>query len=341
MAGAIVQTKANQAAGSATTIASGNLDTNPTSGNVLWVVARSQGTTTMSIADSLGLTWTSHGSIAESPGTNSVLEHWTAPVTSSGACSVTVTYAAAQDNRGIFVAEVSGVGAVQGSDEDMSNGDLTTPLMSVAATAPAFALMAGNALQGGTITITGTAWTDVGFFWSPTVTGLRVGSQVISASGNVTGQFNTPSFDRATEAMIVFSESSSGPTYTVTETVTTSEVVALARQAGMSVSETATASDAVAMGRLLGLTLTESVTASDALSLAIGTGTGSGASLTETAECSDALALAVGIGLEIAESVTATDRLAGSFDPAPEPRVPPVVPQWWRRHTKGGRLWRW
>ena len=167
-------------------------------------------------------------------------------------------------------------------------------------------------------------------------------------------------------------------TLTVQDSVAVSEVLALARAAGLTVSDSASASDAVAIARVLGLTLTETGAASDEFALAISTGAtyeltdraaasdalsleraaalalsdssaasdsfalaiaqAGAATLSESAGVTDAFAMARSIALNFSEVCAASDRVVGQFGALPR-RPYPLVAPWWKRHSRGGRLW--
>ena len=211
MAGAIVQRKENSASGSATTIASGQLASDVTSGNYLWIVT-SHGTSapTTTITQNAGTATigavTSQGAIAEA-GVDDELEHFTCQVTGTGTLDILATFSSADTERCIVVVEVSGVNAVDGSDEQTDSGNNPTATCTVNVTAqPAFGLMCLANYQGAG-SGAGAGWTlDGANMWSTVIGEGLIQTKAISATGNTTGNFANAGLDRNNSVMIVFTD---------------------------------------------------------------------------------------------------------------------------------------
>lgn len=212
MAGAVVQTKENSASASATTIASGSMGSNVTSGNYLYIVANAGDNQTITPSQNSGTATissiTSLGSVQEA-GVLDKLEHFWCTVTGTGSLDILITYGASTDRRGVLVVEVSGVNAVDGSDEQTDTGSNPTPNCTVnVTTQPAFGLNFDTDYQGGTPT-TGTGWTNENTYWAG-VSGARLQTKAITSTGNVTGNFGNAGLDRNNACMVVFTDGSTG-----------------------------------------------------------------------------------------------------------------------------------
>ena len=208
MAGAVVQTKENSASASATTIASGSLGSNVTSGNKLHVIANAGDNQTITPSQNSGTAtigaFTSQGSVQEA-GVLDKLEHFTCDVTGTGSLDILITYGATTDRRGVLVTEVSGVSAVDGSDEQTDTGSNPTPNCTVnVTTQPAFGLSFCTDYQGGT-PATGTGWTNQNTYWVG-VSDARLQTRAITSTGNVTANFGNAGLDRNSAVMIVFTD---------------------------------------------------------------------------------------------------------------------------------------
>src|SRR3990167_2124800 len=212
MAGAVVQTKENAVDTSATTIASGTLGSNVTAGNKLWIVANAGDNVTITPSKNSGSattgTITSPGSVQEA-GVLDKLEHFTCDVTGDGTLDILITYGSSTDRRGVVVTEVSGVSAVDGTDEQTDTGSDPTPNCTVnVAAQPAFGLNFATFYQGGT-PATGAGWVSVGTFWAG-VANARIQSKAITATGNTTGNFGNTALDRNNATMTVFTDLTGG-----------------------------------------------------------------------------------------------------------------------------------
>lgn len=208
MAGAVAQTKENSASGSAATLASGSFGVNVTSGNKLWIVANAGTNVTITPSQNSGTatigTITSQGSVQEA-GVLDKLEHFTCDVTGTGSLDILITYGSSTDRRGVVVVEVSGVNAVDGTDEQTDTGSNPTPNCTVnVTTQPAFGLGFCTDYQGSTPT-TGSGWTSVGTFWAG-VSDARMQSKAITSTGNTTGNFGNAGLDRNNAVMVVFTD---------------------------------------------------------------------------------------------------------------------------------------
>lgn len=208
MAGAIVQVKENSASASATTIASGSFGSNVTSGNKLWIVVNAGTNVTITPSINSGTatlgTITSQGSIVEA-GVLDELEHFTCDVTGTGSLDVLITYGSSVDRRGVWIAEISGVSAIDGSDEQTDSGSNPTTTLTVNVTAqPAFGISFCSDYQGG-IPAVGTGWTNYATGWVG-VSDARIQTKAISATGNTTANFGNAGLDRNNAVMIVFTD---------------------------------------------------------------------------------------------------------------------------------------
>lgn len=179
-----------------------------TSGNKLHVIANAGTNQTITPTKNSGTatigSFTSHGSVQEA-GVLDKLEHFTCDVTGTGSLDILITYGATTDRRGVLVTEVSGVSAVDGSDEQTDTGNNPTPNCTVNVTAqPAFGLSFNTDYQGGTPT-TGSGWTNQNTYWTG-VSNARLQTRAITSTGNVTANFGNSGFDRNNAVMIVFTD---------------------------------------------------------------------------------------------------------------------------------------
>lgn len=208
MAGAVVQTVGLDAAGSATTIASGAFAGSVTAGNFLYVVTNSDTADTVAITKNSGTatigTPTELGSIVEA-GVLDELTHFSILITGSGTLDLLATFGSSQDNRGIFAAEISGVSGVDdhavGTD---AGNDPTDTMTSTVSTQPAFGLAVSIFYQGGTPAV-GTGWTDGGTDWG-VVRILRLQTQAFTSTGDKTADFGNAVLDRNCCSMVIFTD---------------------------------------------------------------------------------------------------------------------------------------
>ncbi len=200
-----VQTAETSAAASASTVAVAQTSA-PTLGNVnvVWVRGPS-GTTVSSVTDTQGNTYTSRGSVTEA-GTGQMLFQFTAPITSSGANTVTATYGAAIINRAIYVLEGQGTYDAANTGTDAGNN----PTTSVSATnsgQPATLYMLANDVQGGT-PAAGSGFTDVGTGWGTVSLVCRVQYKTVTTTGSQSGNFVNPSWNRVNSGLVILLDSS-------------------------------------------------------------------------------------------------------------------------------------
>jgi hypothetical protein len=216
MPGAIVQTKENaDFSTSSSTIASGAMGTDITAGNFLWIAVNADTDITITPSINSGTATlgsiTSQGSIVEA-GVLDELEHFTAPITGTGSLDILITYGSATIHRAVLVAEISGVSAVDGTDEQTDSGNNPTATLTVNVSAqPAFGLSFNADYQGGPVTV-GSGWTNGGTFWAG-VEEARLQTKAITATGNTTANFGNTGLDRSNSVMVVFTntvEASSG-----------------------------------------------------------------------------------------------------------------------------------
>lgn len=210
MAGAAVQFKEGNGSASTTTVASGTLASDVTAGNYLWVVVTGSDATTRTITKNSGTAtisaFTSHGTI-QAPTILDEMEHWTCQVTGTGTIDILCTYGAARTERVIAVVEVSGVNAIDGSDEQTDTGSNPTTTCTVnVTTQPAFGLMMLCNYQGAGSGI-GSGWTSYqASFATATIGEGVIQTKAISATGNTTGNFTNAGLDRNSAVMIVFTD---------------------------------------------------------------------------------------------------------------------------------------
>lgn len=209
--GAPVQTNEASAAASATTIAVAQ-GSNPTVGNVnmVWVRGPSAATVT-GVADTLGHTYTARGNVTEA-GTGQVLYQFTAPITSTGANTVTATYGGSTSNRGITVME--GVGTYDASNTGTDTGNNPTTAVSATNSAqPATLYMLCNDVQGGTPGV-GTGFTNIGTGWATLGLNYRAQYKTVTTVASQSGDFSNAGFDRCNTGLIILLDASA-PAITV------------------------------------------------------------------------------------------------------------------------------
>ena len=214
MAGAIVQVKtAEGGGGSSTTLASGTLVSNVTSGNLLWVVVNSDNAPSVTLSKNSGTatigSFTSHGSVQE-PAVFDTTHHFTCDITGSGTLDILATFGTSQPERVIAVAEISGCSTVDGSHEVSSNNGPTDTMTVNVSTQPAFGLSFCVNLQG-TGTGVGTGWTSHTVVdWTATIGEGILQYKAITATGNTTANFTNPGNDRCNTVMLVLLDSGGG-----------------------------------------------------------------------------------------------------------------------------------
>jgi hypothetical protein len=216
MAGAIVQTKNAQGGGaSSTTITSGQLASDVTAGNRLWVVASADNAPTMTPSKNAG-TATIGSFVSKGTAQNATLlngiEHWECEITGTGTLDILVTFGSSQVERVIYVAEISGVNAAQSGAANANNNDPTDTLTVNVTTQPAFGLifvvdLQGTSLTSGGVTPAESGWTQhERIDWSATVSEGVCQKKAITSTGNRTGNFDNNSFDHYCQCMIVFTD---------------------------------------------------------------------------------------------------------------------------------------
>lgn len=206
--GTIVQSISarNDAAGTSLGVAQAS---NPTAGNFLWVIA-SSADATMTVADSQGHTFTERGTVIEA-GIPTRLRHFTAPITSSGANTVTATFGASVARRGILVVEISGVSAWDVQDTQTDTGNNPTDAATVSNTAqPAIGLAYCIDLQGGSPGV-GTGYTSGGQFDTyGSATGGRLEYKAITSVASQSANFVNATFSRTITAFAIFTDGGGG-----------------------------------------------------------------------------------------------------------------------------------
>ena len=117
MAGSIVQSKFNEAAAAATTIATGSFGSNVTANNWLWILVNGDAADTTTITQNsgtatIGSVTQQSSSIGPGPG---ILEEWTSltcQITGTGSLDLLCTFGGSRSNRQILTFEISGVTGV-------------------------------------------------------------------------------------------------------------------------------------------------------------------------------------------------------------------------------------
>ena len=214
MAGSIVQSKFNEAAAAATTIATGSFGSNVTANNWLWILVNGDAADTTTITQNsgtatIGSVTQQSSSIGPGPG---ILEEWTSltcQITGTGSLDLLCTFGGSRSNRQILAFEISGVTGVDsgGGTSQTDGGSNPTPTLTInVANQPSFCLAACVDYQGGTPGV-GTGFTSAGTFGA-TVNLIRAQTKAVTATGNTTGNFVNGAIDVNNAAMIVFDEPS-------------------------------------------------------------------------------------------------------------------------------------
>mgnify|MGYP005612984585 CR=1 FL=1 len=214
MAGSIVQSKFNEAAAAATTIATGSFGSNVTANNWLWILVNGDAADTTTITQNsgtatIGSVTQQSSSIGPGPG---ILEEWTSltcQITGTGSLDLLCTFGGSRSNRQILAFEITGVNAVDsgGGASQADGGTNPTPSLSITVgSQPAFCLAACVDYQGGTPGV-GTGFTNAGTFGA-TVNFIRAQTKAITSTGATTGDFVNGGLDVNNSAMIVFDEPS-------------------------------------------------------------------------------------------------------------------------------------
>lgn len=218
MAGSIVQSKFNEAAAAATTIATGSFGSNVTANNWLWILVNGDAADTTTITQNsgtatIGSVTQQSSSIGPGPG---ILEEWTSltcQITGTGSLDLLCTFGGSRSNRQILAFEITGVNAVDsgGGASQADGGTNPTPSLSITVgSQPAFCLAACVDYQGGTPGV-GTGFTNAGTFGA-TVNFIRAQTKAITSTGATTGDFVNGGLDVNNSAMIVFDEPSTPTT---------------------------------------------------------------------------------------------------------------------------------
>lgn len=205
MAGAIHQQGGTQNAASGTTLGFAQAS-NPTVGNFLYVVVGSGNDTSATVADTLGHTFTARGNVSEA-GLLDRATHFTAPITATGANTVTATYGVSDDNRVIRIFEISGVSAADAFGIVTETGSNPTDNVSATNTAqPAFAIAVSVMYQDGVPTV-GTGYTDGGTFTGGTGTSThRSEYKAVTTVALQTANFGNASVSRNSTTFVIFTD---------------------------------------------------------------------------------------------------------------------------------------
>jgi hypothetical protein len=180
---ALVQSRSPASAtGGGTTIAD-TFASNVTAGNTICVRARianaaNASTLSMTCADNLGNTYTRQVQTGALPDDKTRIAFFTAPVTTGGACTVTMTVGASVDRREILLEEVSGLDNASLVAETLAaTGSGTAPSAGLLTLAGGGYLMSGFASdQGYRSGSVGSGWTSVAAaaIWTFTLYGRRI-----------------------------------------------------------------------------------------------------------------------------------------------------------------------
>ena len=210
MAGSIVQSKFNEAAAAATTIATGSFGSNVTANNWLWILVSGDAADTTTITQNSGTATIGAVTQQSSSTTSGIVEEWTSltcQVTGTGSLDLLCTFGGSRSNRQILAFEITGVNAVDsgGGASQADGGTNPTPSLSITVgSQPAFCLAACVDYQGGTPGV-GTGFTNAGTFGA-TVNFIRAQTKAITSTGATTGDFVNGGLDVNNSAMIVFDE---------------------------------------------------------------------------------------------------------------------------------------
>jgi len=186
-----------------TTVSTGNLTSDPNTGMLVAFVVSYHGTLPplSSIADTRGMTWTNRTNLV---GTNSHTEIWTAPITGSGTCNVTATWASNVEYRHITVVEISGVNGYNAQTSQANVSADPAPSLTLNVTSqPAFVLHMIVPWSNGT-PAADAGWTDRGRFGG-TNQAVEIETTRVTATGNKTGTW-VLAWEANTQAMISLTE---------------------------------------------------------------------------------------------------------------------------------------
>lgn len=196
---AIVQFVEANGATAAATLAVG---ITATAGNYLHVLAWSDDAT-ITIDDTAN-TYTERGNVIEAAILRR-LRHFTAPIVTGGALTVTATYGASVSNRQLVVVELSGIDAydAQGTATDTGSNP-TTAASATLTTAAGFGVAMCVDYQGGLPTV-GAGYTSGG-----AITGGgamlqgRIQYQAFTSAGSKSANFGNAGFDRTATVFALF-----------------------------------------------------------------------------------------------------------------------------------------
>ena len=213
MAGAYVASAQAEGAASSATIAV-TPGTNPTTGNLLWVVVRSDADTTCTVADTRSNTFTPIGSIVEA-GTGDELFHFYAKNITGGSSTITATLGAASISRGIYVEEWSGLDVtaplVDNHEVTDTGANPTTNASNTNGGSAGVLLSFGNQVNGTPGITVGTGMTvRSATAWSTDTARGTAQYRVLSAdTSTYTSNFVNPTIDRVNQVAAIFKEQSS------------------------------------------------------------------------------------------------------------------------------------
>jgi hypothetical protein len=195
---AIVQFVEATGAAAATTLAQ---SITVTAGNWLHVIAWSDDTT-ITISDGSN-TYTERGDVIEAAIPRRI-RHFTAPITTGGALTVTATYGASVSNRQLVVIELSGITTydAQGTATDTGNNP-TTAASATLTTASGFGVAVCVDYQGGLPTV-GTGYTSGGAIAGGGSLQGRIQFQTFTSSGSKSANFGNAGFNRTCTVFALF-----------------------------------------------------------------------------------------------------------------------------------------
>lgn len=212
MAYAFVAESEASSAAAGTSIAV-SLGTNPTAGNLLWMVAAQSIDSTCTFTDSLGNTIADIGNIREAAIADRIYHAYAANI-DGGADTVTASFGGSGTNRRVYVLEISGLDTTaplvdnhEVTDTGANPTDSAT--CTNTGTAGVFLILC-TLLQGGTPTVgTGLTLRTQGIWFAGkygTIGYISCGAD----SSNYSGNFVNATLDRSTTVSAIFKESSGG-----------------------------------------------------------------------------------------------------------------------------------
>lgn len=214
MAGSVVQSVGNDTNAAGTTLATGAFASSVTINNFI-LVTLTLDSAEASITISKNSGTATIGAVTQREqktevGTSNLTTWFTFQVTATGTLDILATTGSAHSTKGISASEISGVNAYQVSSSATDAGNNpTTTINATVSTAPAFGVMTGCDVQGGTLTV-GTGYTSDGTTGTGVQDRCSIQHQSFSTTGSKSGNFANAGFDRNNAALIIFTEGSFG-----------------------------------------------------------------------------------------------------------------------------------